>query len=1259
MQDVASSIDRYQVVRRIGAGGMGVVYEADDLERGQKVALKTISNPDVEKIYQLKREFRALADLSHPNLVALYDLVVAADSCFFTMELLDGVDLLTHLWGRKVEDPSEMATTTRTPMPMPIPIPVPTPSATPDTVPANGAPVVDNVITQNSPRPTPCHVDRLRLALPQLARGLHALHSAGKIHRDVKPSNIQVTSDGRAVLLDFGLVAELERRQGADGMIVGTVAYMAPEQCAGDVQLTAAADWYGLGVVVFQALTGRLPFEGVPTRVLFEKQTEAAPRASLLVQHIPRDLDDLCAELLEREPADRPTGPQLLRRLGVGDTDRMATPLVSISRDGGFTGRNDELAMLEAALAPLAGKRASVALVRAPSGMGKTSLVTRFLERLRATHPNAVLLRGRCLDREDVPYKAIDHLIDELSDWWLDRTPKEAQALLPRDAYLLPTLFPVLDRVPAIADSPRTRIVADPQARRTHAFDALRETLQRLGDRHTVVLFLDDMQWVDRDTTALLADLMRAPDPPPVLLVLATRSEGSEPVVDLVRRMDAAQRLVDLGPLSEEAALAIAVSHLGEDNRETAEQLVREADGSPLFLIELTRYLHGRSLDEIAGKGLDAMLAERIHSLGEAARMIAELVAIAGEPLTRTLLAQVSAIPAAELSRQMSLLRAQRVVRMSGSRAEDTIEPYHARVRSAVLAQLLPDRRVRHHRALATALSGKGTAQQLARHWYGAGDLEHAAGYARRAGEEARAKLDFDLSSRWYAIALEGPQWTDADRRTLRTLLADALADAGRPRDAADQFLRAAAGADASTTLELRRRAAGSLLQSGYVAEGLELTRTVLAGVGLAMARTPRRGLLWMVARRAWLRIRGLGFRSRSLAEISQVELTRVDVCEGVSFGLALVDTFRSMDFGTRFLLSALRLGERWRVSRAIALETDFLAATARPARAVRLLERLEELTATLDEPPAAPQLMTTRGFIDFFVHSRFRSALGNFTQAIASYRAVVGRAGFELDTVSMFCCWALYYLGEIGELSRRVPAMAEAAARNGNRYTAVTLRCAFPIAWLARFEPDAIEAELDAALGSWSSTDGSYQLQHLFALSSRLDLALYRGRPEDVTPRIAPEWRQIRRSLVDRPPLQGLVLRSTLLRHALACANQAAPGSSRRREALAEARGHLRGFPRRSVPIVAYCVKMFEGLIAEAEGRPEDAIVRYRAALPGLAATDTHLFEHAVRDRLGRLIGGDEGAALQTEVRKWLAAESVRDPETMLGMLLPGPHRA
>ena len=990
-------------------------------------------------------------------------------------------------------------------------------------------------------------------------------------------------------------------------------------------------------------------------RVLFEKQTEPAKRPSQLALDIPPDLDELCAQLLERDPADRPSGHELLRRLGVADSERISTPTVSISRDGGFLGRDGELAALGRALEPLSRGRASVAVVRAPSGLGKTALVSRFLERVRATHADALILRGRCLDREDVPYKAIDQLIDELSDWWLARPREEAKALLPRDARFLPMLFPVLDRVPAIADAPHTRAVADPQARRTQAFDALRETLQRLGDRHTVVLFLDDMQWVDRDTTALLADIMRAPDPPAVLLVLATRTESSEPVLELVHRMAAEQTVIDMPPLPQHVALSIAAANLGDGHAELAHKLVREADGNPLFLVELTRYVQARSVDEIAGKGLDAMLTERIDSLGDAGRLVAEIVAVAGEPISRRLLAAVTEVPSAELSRLLSQLRAQRIVRMAGSRAEDTIETHHERIRRTLLGQVRGERRARHHRSLATALSGTGTAEQLARHWYGAGDLDHAAGHARRAGDEARARLDFDRSARWYAIALEGAQWTEPERRELRTQLADALADAGRPREAADQFLVAAEGADSATALELRRRASGSLLQSGYVAEGLELTRKVLAGVGLAMAKTPMRALVSMLLRRAWLRIRGLGFAPRSLAEISQAELTRVDVCEGVSFGLAMVDTFRGMDFGTRFLLGALRLGERWRVSRAIALETDFLAATAKQRRAVKLLRTLEEMTETIDEVAAPSQLMTTRGFVELFVHNRFRAALAQFDDAIARYRAVVGRAGFELDTVSMFRCFALYYLGELGELSRVVPAMAEAAKRGGNRYTAVTLHCAFPTAWLAHAEPDAIEAELDAALGSWTSVDGAYQLQHLLALASRIDLALYRGQPERVTGRIATELRLIRRSLVDRPPMQGMLLRLALVRHAVACANHAPPGSSRKREALAQARAHMRTL-RGRVPLVGHCATMCAGLIAEAAGHADQAISHYRTALTGLEQADAHLFVHAARYRVGRLIGGDEGRMLCDEVRAWLVREGVREPDRMVQMMLPAP---
>lgn len=1238
---VAEEVDaeRYRRLRQIGAGGMGVVYEAEDTERGQRVALKTIADNDVEQIYRLKREFRVLADLGHPNLVSLYDLVVDRDECFFTMELLDGTDFLSHVWQKPVGEALALAPTT-----------------------ATSAPTRPPSVTGDEPtdppasRPTTCKIELLRKALPQLANGLVALHAAGKIHRDVKPSNIQVTSDGRVVLLDFGLA--VERRDDFDRPdhgIVGTVPYMAPEQCAGDVPITPAVDWYALGVVMFQALTGRLPFEGAPTRVLFEKQTKPAPRPSRLASGIPEDLDALCAELLERDPADRPSGMAILRRLGVTEAEASRSSLTGMTSPAGFAGRDAELDALTKALAPLAEGRASVAVVRAPSGQGKSAVVSRFLERVRATHEDALVLRGRCLDREDVPYKAIDHLIDDLSEWWLGLGPAEAQTLLPRDAHLLPTLFPVLDRVPAIGAAPRTREIADPQARRTLAFDALRETLQRIGDRRTVVLFLDDMQWVDRDTTALLADLMRAPDPPPVLLLLAVR-EDANAVLELAGKMDADLSIVDVGPLPEPAAYALALAHLGPDGAETARHLVREAEGSPLFLIELTRYIHGRDVTTIAGKGLDAMLAEKIEALDESARSLAEIIAIAGEPLTRRLVLAATQLANADVTRVLATLRAEHVLRMSGSRADDTIEPYNTRVRAAVLAGMPAERRARHHRALATAFSGKGSAEQLARHWYGAGEKEHAALHARRAADGARAKLDFDLSARFYAMALESSDLTPTQRRELHTQLADSLADAGRPRDAADQFLVAAKGADPPTALELRRRAAGSLLQSGYLAEGLALTRKVLADVGMRMAKTPFRALLSLLFRRAWLRIRGLGFRRRTRGELSQLEVTRVDVCEGVSFGLAMVDSFRSMDFGSRFLLEALRLGEPYRVTRALALEADFLAATARHERAERLIERLAALSETVDDPVVPSQLVTTRGFLDFFSRNKWRRAYEQFTEALAHYRSVVGRAGFEVDAVTVFSCWSLYYLGEIAELSRRVPALVEAAARNGNRYTTVTLRCAFPLAWLARLDPDEIEGDLDAALASWSPSEGAYQLQHMMALCSRIDLALYRGRPEDVVERIAREMKSIRKGLLDRPPVQALLLRSTLARHAAALAARAAPGSPERDAALADLRAQIRACRKVKIPIMVHTAELFEGLAAELAGERERAIDSYRRCVAGLEECDTFLYARAVRHRLGTLVGGDEGAKLQADVRAWLDAEGVREPDRMLAMLLPPP---
>ncbi len=289
--------ERFEVVRRLGAGGMGVVYQAYDRERARTVALKTLRHRDAAALYRFKREFRGLADISHPNLAALHELVSAGDEWFFTMELVEGVDFIS--WVRGEERSQVLDLDDLSPIR--------------DDSPAYG----DDYPTQSSslglagaatelwrapvpePSPPPFY-DRLRDALRQLAEGVQVLHQAGKLHRDIKPSNVMVDRAGRVVLLDFGLITDVARPGGGasdDYSVVGTVDYMSPEQGA-SLPLGPASDWYSVGTVLYRALTGTLPFYGPPIVVLMEKQRrEPEPPAELLPE-TPEDLSRLACDLL-------------------------------------------------------------------------------------------------------------------------------------------------------------------------------------------------------------------------------------------------------------------------------------------------------------------------------------------------------------------------------------------------------------------------------------------------------------------------------------------------------------------------------------------------------------------------------------------------------------------------------------------------------------------------------------------------------------------------------------------------------------------------------------------------------------------------------------------------------------------------------------------------------------------------------------------------------------------------------------------------
>ena len=295
--------DRFLIEERLGAGGYGVVYRALDRERRIPVALKTLRRMAAKALVRFKQEFRALADVSHPNLVALYELSSHEDQWFFTMELVDGVNFLRYVRGDTYPNAADTTSDLRSP--------------------SNSGDIQAFDSTPGDPISGPfaaagaLKLERLRHALPQLAEGVLGLHAAGKLHRDIKPLNVLVTSEGRVVLLDFGLVTELVPDQSLTVDAAGTPAYMSPEQGAG-LPLTEASDWYNVGSLLYQALTGRLPFTGTLPEVMRQKQScEPAPPREV-AEDVPGDLDALCRDLLRRDPEMRPAGPEVLRRLKGG-----------------------------------------------------------------------------------------------------------------------------------------------------------------------------------------------------------------------------------------------------------------------------------------------------------------------------------------------------------------------------------------------------------------------------------------------------------------------------------------------------------------------------------------------------------------------------------------------------------------------------------------------------------------------------------------------------------------------------------------------------------------------------------------------------------------------------------------------------------------------------------------------------------------------------------------------------------------------------
>ena len=480
-----------------------------------------------------------------------------------------------------------------------------------------------------------------------------------------------VTEDGRVVILDFGFATDLDRRHAsADQRVVGTAAYMAPEQARADANLTPASDWYSVGALLYESLTGTPPFDGPFLAVLMQKQTDDPPPPSARVSGVPPELDELCVRLLSRDPALRPDADALIALLDGADAARVRPRLRSEpGRAAAFAGRDAELALLDRALRT-SRRQATTVLLEGASGIGKSALIREFFSRVHADNPDAITLAGRCYWRENVPYRAMDGVVDQLSQVWRALPAEVANALSPTDVAHLLRLFPVLGRVPAIAEQQRETERNDPQERRNRAFGALREVFERFAARFPVIVFLDDLHWVDADTVTLLLDVMRHPSRHRSCSILSRRERGGEREQagqSIARARDAFDRALEqlpgplghipLGPLPRQITVGIIAEALERDDRALSERIAAEAGGSPLFAWELARHIQATAGHEPALIDFDAVLRARIEALDVVPRTLLALVCVAGEPITRRAAADAAALDGAEFADRSSFWR--------------------------------------------------------------------------------------------------------------------------------------------------------------------------------------------------------------------------------------------------------------------------------------------------------------------------------------------------------------------------------------------------------------------------------------------------------------------------------------------------------------------------------------------------------------------------------------------------------------------------
>ncbi|HEX4446241.1 MAG TPA: AAA family ATPase, partial [Polyangiaceae bacterium] len=987
------------------------------------------------------------------------------------------------------------------------------------------------------------------------------------------------------------------------------------------------------------------------------------------------DLDALCMALLAPDPEGRPTATDVLRQLGVAMASDQA-PAPGLAEGPEMTplvGREAQLRELERAFDAAGEGRAISVRVAGLSGLGKSAVVHHFLDEIER-RGDVVVLRGRAYERESVPYKAVDSVVDALTRHLIELQDTAEAVALPADVWALSHVFPVLRRVRSIDEIPASS-VGDPQIIRAQAFGVLRELFATLCKRRRVVVFIDDVQWGDTDSAALLVELMRPPSPPPLMLVTTHRAEeehSSQFLADVRARWpeDAEVHELTVGPLEFEDARRMALALLtGSDDasgpasaRETAEGIARESGGSPFLLEELARSASGYhrltvgdSLGRRAAVTLEQMLGDRASRLPDDARRLLEVVAVSGRPLP---VATVGAAAHAgdQANQLVALLRARRFVRAGLREGREMVEASHDRICQTIVAGLAPETARGHHAQLARVLEAtpESDPEAIATHLLGAGDKDRAAHYAERAAEQAVAKLAFAQASRLYQMTLDTLSKASPEVGRLARRTAEAAEWAGLAEKAARAYLVAAAAAPTPLDrMDLERAAASQLTAAGLIDEGATISYRVLA----AVRRNVPRSVLAVILSVIFYRIASVVIARRKLADprdLEPEERLRLEAMHAAQRALAVVDPFSANYVKARYLVDALRSGSRAHIIRAAAAEASTLAGGGGvPSKRERtLFEMALTLSKQTGDQEGYGLYLITYG-VSHYLRGRWRAALDMLDPTVARLAAVRRWNA----NASIYAVYALTNLGDLREVKTRTLKLLVDAEQRGDLYSSVNLRASHPMAaWLASDDVDGARRHLRAALGQWSKT--RYLVQHWQAMIWETEVDLYSGEGARAWDRLGRDAKALKSSFM-LVFIQLMRVFTHFVRGRAAIASLESMPREARRQRLEEARRAHKALAKEGMPWTLPLAEIVKACIARADGDATEAEAALRRAITLAERAEMPVHANAARRQLGVLVGGEAGQALVLEADEIMKSRGVRQPSRYAGMLVPGQWAA